>query len=110
MTFIEYIDDILFFKTDDESEKYYNRYSLGYNILNITGIDNESNIKSSFKNTFNDGLHSYYSSFYDLFVTNDSGTKEKSKIMFETFGIETKFIDPSNFKEYISIIDGIKSE
>ena len=101
MTFIEYIDSCITINLDNEEEKYYHRFCTGYNILNSIGIDSEKNKKSNFKNTFNDGLHAFYASYCELFVTSDLGIIEKSQIMYKLFNIKTKVINPECFIKFM---------
>jgi hypothetical protein len=102
MTFLEYIDSWITVQTDNEEEKYYYRFCMGYSILNSLGLDSECNKKANFKNTSNDGLHAFYASYCDLLVTNDSGIKEKAKIIYKLFDIKTTVIDPIYFIDYIN--------
>ena len=102
MTFNEFIDSNMIIQTDNDDDKYYYKFLLGYSILNLLGIDNEKNRNAKFKNTFNDGLHSYYASFCDVLVTDDSTMRDKASIMYELFKIRTKIINSKSFIDYIS--------
>jgi hypothetical protein len=102
MTFLEFIDDSITIQTNNDEEKYYHRFSIGYNIINSMGLDGERNCKANFKNTFNDGLHAFYASYCDLFVSNDSGIKEKATLMYKLFNKKTKIIDPEKFIEIVN--------
>jgi hypothetical protein len=104
MTFNEYIDSNIIIHSTNSDEIFYNKFLLGYNILNLLGLDNEKNRNAKFKNTFNDGLHSYYASYCDILITDDLKMKDKATIMYELFDIKTKIINSENLLDNISKI------
>ncbi|GHU82594.1 hypothetical protein FACS189468_6980 [Spirochaetia bacterium] len=92
MNFLDYIDKNIKVNINEEHERLYHRFSLGYNILNSFGFDEERNKKAKFKNTFNDGLHAFYASACDLLISTDKKMIERAKFMYNLLDISTKTI------------------
>lgn len=75
----------------------YNYFITAYNLLNILGIDNESNQKAQFVNTFNDSQHGFYAAHCDYLISDDEGLRLKCKVLYKLLDIETKVLSVSEF-------------
>ncbi len=99
-TFINLVDSMTdLIKIIPLFDNFFMRYFFSYMILNILGVDNEKNKKSKFKNTENDAHHSYYGMFADYVVSDDIPFLNKTKFLYNFYGIKTKVL---TFSEYIT--------
>lgn len=61
-------------------------------VLDLVGYwKDKYNEKSNYARTW-DGMHTYFSSFCDYFISNDTRTRNKAKVIFQTFGVNTKVV------------------
>jgi hypothetical protein len=62
-------------------------------LLDIYGFwKDKPNHKSNYARTW-DGIHIFFSSFCDLFITNDLRTRYKAEVIYKVFDINTKVLD-----------------
>lgn len=81
-------------------KKEYNQFDLhyqGYFSLDILGVEKEPSKKLKTSNLLNDAHHSYYGAYCDLFVSDDFQLREKSKIVYKLFGINTRVLSVEEF-------------
>ena len=105
-SFIEFVEKASEHNSNKEQEEH-NFFTTAFSLLNILGIDNESNKKAKFANTMNDAQHSYYSAHCDYLVSDDEGLLVKSKVLFKLLGIDTKVLTVEEFSKQIPIIAGL---
>ncbi len=103
--FMDFVDSNISFDTGNANDKMYYQFLMAYVILNSLGLDGEKNRKVMFTNTSIDSRHAYYAGFCDVLVTNDKGLREKAKILYSLFRIDTKILDLTSFQEYLEEID-----
>lgn len=72
-----------------------------HNGLETLGIVKGKPKKQKFVNLLNDGRHSFFSAYCDIFVTNDADLVNKTKFMFELFDIETNVLAINEFEDYL---------
>ncbi|NCP61457.1 MAG: hypothetical protein GW839_14315 [Flavobacteriales bacterium] len=76
----------------------HNRFAGIFEMLDMVGYwKDRFNEKSNYARLW-DSSHSHFSSYCDYFICNDKRTRNKAKVVFEIYGIETKVLD-SNGKE-----------
>jgi hypothetical protein len=88
------------FITEQLGKKEYNQFDLhyqGYFSLDILGVEKEPTKKLKTSNLLNDAHHSYYGAYCDLFVSDDLQLREKSKIIYKLFGINTRVLSVDEF-------------
>lgn len=82
---------------------FYDRFMTTYTQLDKFTVLKEKLSKSNtWKQMFNDAMHSFYGGHCNFFITNDSATFEKSKAIYEKFGISTKLYNPNDFAEFLT--------
>ncbi len=64
-----------------------------YILLDIIGYNGDK--RRTLENIVTDGIHAYYASYCDFFVTDDRNLFEKAKAIYTKLGIRTKIIDSS---------------
>jgi hypothetical protein len=85
------IDNFQYFKT-------------AYLLLDMLGYKSDRFQKenSSFKNTFTDSEHSYFSTYCDYFVVDDKNLRAKSSVLLNEFNLNTKILHSS---EVIAVLE-----
>ena len=82
----------------DGNIEWYIFFNQSYSLLDLMGISKEKlSKKNDFNNIFNDGLHSYYAQYFNYFVTDDKGTIQKTKALYNLYNIETKILTTNEF-------------
>ena len=107
-TLLEYAEKNIFVEPLNEDEKKYHMYVTAYFTLNMLGLDSEKNKKASFNSIFNDAMHSYYSGYCDVVVSEDNGFIKKTNYLFKLFNIDALVCKPDDFIKYID--KAIKNE
>lgn len=88
---------------ENEKEKSYpgKEFKLYEDILNIVEIldlvgywKDKYSTKSNYARAM-DGMHIFFSTYCDYFISNDVRTRNKAKVIFEHFNIQTKVISSS---------------
>lgn len=74
-------------------------YNTAYMLLDLTGECKESSNKVRYLNLQIDSIHSFFGSFCDCIVSDDEGLRDKSRILYNLFGIETKIYSIDEFIE-----------
>ncbi|NJI73215.1 hypothetical protein HCX49_08355 [Sphingobacterium kitahiroshimense] len=96
-TFFEYVKDLMY-QPDKNNLPFYEYYLMSYKLLDMLGISKDKlSHKNSLNNQDNDGLHSYFASYCDFFVSDDAKIREKSKALYNSFDIETIVLSSSEF-------------
>ena len=73
----------------------HNRFAGIFEMLDMVGYwKDKFNEKSNYARLW-DSSHSHFSSYCDYFICNDKRTRNKAKVVFEIYGIETKVLDSS---------------
>lgn len=88
------------FVAEQMGKKDYNQFDLHYQAyisLDILGVEKESNKRLKTQNLLNDAHHSYYAGFCDLVVSDDTQLREKTKILFKLFGVNTRVLTVEEF-------------
>ncbi|MFI0426599.1 MAG: hypothetical protein ACH34V_06550 [Flavobacterium sp.] len=70
----------------------YDKIIVSIEMLDLIGYWKDKQTEKSNYARLWDGLHAYFSTFCDYFVSNDTRTRYKSKVVFETYGIKTKIV------------------
>lgn len=69
-----------------------NRFAGVFELLDLIGYwKDKYNSKSNYARLW-DATHSFYSSYFDYFISNDKRTRNKAKVVFEIYGAKTKVI------------------
>jgi hypothetical protein len=69
-----------------------NRFAGVFELLDLIGYwKDKYNSKSNYARLW-DATHSFYSSYFDYFISNDKRTRNKAKVVFEIYGVKTKVI------------------
>lgn len=85
----------------DATAKQYNQFLRFYFNLNLYGLDTPRfEKKQPFNNIFNDSLHSFYASHCDIYISNDQGNREKTKILYNDLNIKTLVYSPLEFFDF----------
>ena len=75
-----------------------NRIGGVFELLDMIGYwKDKYNEKSNYARLW-DSSHAFYSSNCNYFISNDKRTRNKSKVAFEIFGIETKILSSNGMK------------
>lgn len=72
-------------------------YTMSYSFLDMLGICEEKRGKVRFRNMLIDAQHSFLASDCDCFVSDDKGLVEKSRALYNLFGIGTKICTLDEF-------------
>lgn len=84
---------------------FYDRLTIGFNLINTFGFDSEKNKKVKFMNTQHDAQHCYYGANCDFIVSNDLGFRQKTKFLYSLMGISTLVYSLQEFKNlYKSVV------
>ena len=101
-SFLDLLEDQLKnYQSNGESISIFNRITTAFNMVNFLGFDNEKNKKVKFLNTQHDGQHCYYGSICDIVVSDDKGFIQKSKFIYNLYGIDTQVLDIDEFINYL---------
>ena len=74
-------------------------YTVAYILLDMIGLSPEKRGKIEFRNMHIDGIHSYFASYCDCFVSNDEGVRVKSGYLYNEFNMDTHICDIDEFIE-----------
>ena len=74
-------------------------YTVAYILLDMIGLSPEKRGKVEFRNMHIDGIHSYFASYCDYFVSNDKGVRDKSQRLYDEFNMDTRVCDIDKFIE-----------
>nr|WP_315139989.1 hypothetical protein [uncultured Flavobacterium sp.] len=89
LSFKEFVAEI----KEGEELKLYEQISGMIELLDIYGFwKDKPTQKSNYARAW-DGIHIFYSSYCDIFITNDLRTRNKAKVIFKLYGINTKVFD-----------------
>lgn len=86
----------------ENQSNFFFEFITGYYMINFLGLDKEKNRKVRFKNTQNDGQHSYFGASSDILVSQDEGLLNKSKFLYSFYGFDTKVMSLKEFKTFIN--------
>lgn len=81
-------------------QKEFTQFDLHYQAyfqLDLLGLQMEKSKKIKTNSMLNDGHHSYYGAYCDILVSDDIQLREKSKILYKLFGLETKVLTVEEF-------------
>ena len=70
-----------------------------YYCLDLVGYKSDN--KSTTANIITDAFHSFYAAHCDVFITEDKRLRQKSKVLYEEFDIETLIFSQDDFCEHI---------
>lgn len=86
-------------------------YYFSYTLLDLLGLCKEPRRKIEFRNMQTDCYHSFFGTYCDCLVSNDKGMRDKSKILYNLFNVETKVYSIDEFIEQFdkAISDNKKS-
>src|SRR6185437_2900501 len=103
-TYVDLVKDSITIYHKDEIP-YNDFYLQSYTKLDMLGVNKDKlNQKNTFRNIFNDSLHSYYARYCDYLITKDKRLIEKSQALYEIYGVYTKILSPQQFLDVLSII------
>lgn len=91
-----------------EQKQLYQEFVTCYNTISFMGFDSEINRNVRFINTLNDAQHSYYGGTADILVSQDKGLINKTKFLYNFYGIETKVMTLHEFKRFLNTYRPIK--
>lgn len=98
LSFIDTVDALLKqmgLDTSDASMVYY----VSYMLLDMLGVSREPQGRIKFHNLQVDSCHSFYGSYCDCLVSDDSGLREKSKELYKLFNRDTQVYSIDEFIE-----------
>ena len=72
-------------------------YYISYMLLDLLGVSKEPRKKVKFRNMQTDCLHSFFGSYCDCIVSNDTGMLNKSKTLYKLFNIGTQIYSIDEF-------------
>lgn len=100
-SFLDFVGDHLK-REGKDGVPYYDFFLMAYSMLDMLGIKKDKlSAKNTLNNIHSDGIHSYFASFCDYFVTDDTTVALKSKALYKMLGIATKVI---TVEEFIAIL------
>ena len=74
-------------------------YFLSYTLLDLLGICKEPRKKVKIRNMQTDSFHSFFGTYCDCIVSDDEGVRDKSKILYRLFNVETQVYSIDEFIE-----------
>ncbi len=98
-TFDDFVVDSLKLRGKDKSYSKFDWFITRYNTLDIVGYKSDN--KSTTSNIVADAFHAFYAAHCDIFLSRDRRLKDKAKVIYEEFGIETLIFSEVEFCEYI---------
>ena len=72
-------------------------YYVSYMMLDLLGYNKDKRKKVRFKNLQIDSVHSFFGSFCDCIVSDDEGVRNKTKILYDLFKINTQVYSIDEF-------------
>ena len=72
-------------------------YFLSYTLLDLLGICREPRKKVKIRNMQTDSFHSFFGTYCDCIVSDDEGVRDKSKILYRLFNVETQVYSIDEF-------------
>lgn len=91
-TLLELIEKGIEMHPDGKNMSLHNRFAGVFEILDLVGFwKDKYNEKSNYARLW-DSSHAYFSTFCDYFISDDKRTRNKTKIVFELYNIDTKVI------------------
>ena len=66
-------------------------------ILNLLGLDQESNKKANYISLSNDAQHAFYGAYCDVLISEDEGLRTKAKVLYDNYGIVTSIYSIDDF-------------
>ncbi len=91
------IDEVSF-KTKISKNPHYDQLIMTFFKFDLKGYKSDN----AFPNLIDDGLHTFYASHCDYFITNDERCKHKAIAAFQKLSINTKVMAASEFSSHIS--------
>ena len=64
------------------------------------------NNKNTLDNIVRDGTHCFYASKARYFISEDEGTREKTKLIYKAYGIRTKVVSGPEFWDFFEVVSG----
>lgn len=95
--FNELANDALYKPTENYKPNQYDKFTSKYNSLELVGYRPDS--KSSIPNIVTDSNHSYYAAHCDILITEDRGLRDKSRVLYNEFRIQTTIYSLKEFLE-----------
>ena len=75
---------------------------VAYQMLDSLGIDKDKiSEKNTLSNVHSDGMHSYFASYCDVFVTDDKATMRKTKALYKLFEIDSNVVNIDGFNQLL---------
>jgi len=105
-SFLELVEESISHNKDNQDQREFNYFITAFNLLNILGIDKESNSKAQFANTIHDSQHAFYAAHCDYLVSDDEGLILKAKVLYKLLEIETNALTIDEFGKFIDVIAG----
>lgn len=68
----------------------YNNYTVGFELLDLFGFHKDKFTEKSNYARVWDGIHTYYASFCDYFITHDKNTRQKASVIYHINKVQTK--------------------
>lgn len=91
-TLLELIEKGIEMHPDGKDMSLHNRFAGVFEILDLVGFwKDKYNEKSNYARLW-DSSHAYFSTFCDYFISDDRRTRNKAKVVFELYNVETKVI------------------
>ncbi len=95
----EYVLQSLKLGNKDKSYSQFDWFITRYYCLDLVGYKSDNNSTTS--NLITDAFHAFYGAHCDIFLSEDKKLKEKAKVVYEEFGIETIIWSANEFSEFI---------
>jgi hypothetical protein len=108
-TFTDFVQDTVKASKKDENDiTYEDRFMTTFSNLDMIGYRPDK-FDKGYTNFFNDIQHSFYAAHCDYFVTNDTRTLEKARLIYSKESISTKALTPKEFLEELETLSFKKS-
>jgi hypothetical protein len=109
----QFIDSVLkaINPNGDKQIPFHELFCAAYLFLDLYGIQKEPSKKVKFSSLKTDSYHSYYGAYCDFVVSEDKGFVDKTKLLYDIFGIKTKVLYLEEFIDYFNeIIEMVEKE
>ena len=91
-TLLELIEKGIEIHPDGKDMSLHNRFAGVFEILDLVGFWKDRYSEKSNYARLWDSSHAYFSTFCDYFISDDRRTRNKAKVVFELYNVETKVI------------------
>jgi len=88
-TFMDFVEKAINFHPDAKEMGLHNRFAAIFEMLDMLGYWKDVQTVNSNYARMWDAFHVYYGSYCDYFISDDQRTRNKAKVLYNIYGIET---------------------